>query len=239
MYDFSGKVALVTGGNRGLGHALCEAFAGEGATVCVVARESDAAREAAYELRRNYGVEAIGKTCDVRDAQRVETVVGEVLRRFGKIDLLVNNAAALGHLEEIADVDPAIWTATIDTNLNGSFYFARCCLRSMKKSGSGRIVFVSSSVGREIRAQWGAYCISKHAVEGLMQLIALECASSGVVTCSINPGGTATEMRRAAFPDEDPSKLPTAAAVAGSFLKILRQKDCELNGRAFNARNFA
>jgi NAD(P)-dependent dehydrogenase (short-subunit alcohol dehydrogenase family) len=238
MYDFAGKVVLVTGANRGIGKALVKAFASHGSKICVVARTSESARNVALELRREFGTDAIGSECDVRNYRRVQNVIDDTIRRLGGLDIMVNNAGELGQIADLAKTDPNSWHSVIDTNLNGSFYFAHAVLPPMRRQKSGRIVFVSSSVGREARPNWGAYSVSKWAVEGLMKLIAAENPDTGVATCSVNPGGTATEMRRQAFPQEDPTTLPTAENVAAAFLNILRQENAQINGRAFDARKF-
>lgn len=238
MYDFSDKAAFITGATRGIGAALAREFACQGAKICVVGRDGDLAHKLALEVRREFGVDAFGRACDVRDATRVDAIADEAVRRFGGIDICVNNAAALGQLTPVRECEPHSWSTVIDTNLNGSFYVSRACIRRTPPGKTARLIFISSSVGREVRLNWGAYAVSKWAIEGLMKLIAAERASSSVVAFSVNPGGTATRMRREAFPDEDQSKLPDPARIAAAFVKIMRQNDDALNGRAFNARDY-
>jgi len=238
MYSFSEKVVLITGASRGIGAALAKAIASEGANLCLLARDSDALRNLAYDLRRLYAVEVMARACDIRDASRVEHFVNDSVQRFGRLDVVINNAAVLGLMAPIHEYTPEQWNSTIATNLHGAFYVSHYALRKMKgQSEGGRIVFVSSSVGRSVRAGWGAYAVSKYAVEALMELIALEHDQTGVISCSINPGGASTAMRRLAYPQEDPSTLPTPEQVAQAFLKILRLPDKALNGRHFNARD--
>ncbi len=238
MYSFRDKVVLLTGASRGIGAALAAALASEGANLCLVARDAEAVKNVAYEARRLYAVDVMSRGCDIRDATRVQHLVDECVKRFGRIDLVINNAAVLGIMAPIHEYTPEQWNSTIATNLHGAFYVSHYALRHMKgQPGGGRIVFVSSSVGRTIRAGWGAYAVSKYALEALMQLIAAESEQTGIISCSINPGGASTLMRRLAYPDEDPSTLPTPEQVAAGFLKILRLPDKALNGRAFNARD--
>jgi NAD(P)-dependent dehydrogenase (short-subunit alcohol dehydrogenase family) len=137
----------------------------------------------------------------------------------------------------VHEYSPDQWPSTFATNLHGAFHVARYVIPKMTENGGGRIVFVGSSVGRSMRAGWGAYAVSKWALEGMMQLIALESEQTKVTSCSINPGGAATMMRRAAYPQEDQGQLPSPDQVAQAFLKILRLPDKALNGRAFNARD--
>lgn len=238
MYDFGGKGIIVTGASRGLGAALAHAFAAEGANVALLARGAEAARAKAMELKKALGVDAVGRECDIRDWRRVEAVLHEIAERFGRLDLVVNNAGVLGAMATIPDYPMDMWEPTIATNLSGAFYVSRVAAAHMRQHGGGRIVFVGSSVGHTPRETWGAYAVSKYGVEGLMRLMAAETPTTHVTVCSVNPGGTATEMRRRAYPAEDQSLLPSPAKVAAAFLRILRLDDRELNGRSFNARDF-
>lgn len=240
MYSFSEKVVLITGASRGIGAALAKAMAAEGANLCLVAREADNLRNIAYDVRRHYANDVMPRACDIRDAHRVEQLIKDCVQRFGRLDMIINNAAVLGLMAPIHEYSPEQWNSTIATNLHGAFYVSHYALRHMKQQNpaGGRIVFVSSSVGRTLRAGWGAYAVSKYAVEALMQLIALEGEQTGVIACSINPGGAATAMRRLAYPNEDPSTLPTPEQVAQGFLNILRLPDKALNGRGFNVRDY-
>lgn len=237
MYDLSGRTVVISGASRGIGRALARACAGEGANLALLARTGDPVHALAMDLKKTFGIDAIGRACDIRDAGRVEAVIQEAGARFGHLDLVVCNAGILGAMTTVAESDPQVWANTIDVNLNGAFYLARCALRQMKRRGGGRLLFVTSSVGRRVRPNWGAYCISKVAVEGLARLIAAECPDGMAAFC-VNPGGTATDMRRAAFPSEDPATLPTTDEVAAAFLRILRKNDPELNGETFDARDF-
>lgn len=238
MYDFRDKVTLITGAARGIGAALARALAAEGAKVCLLARDGEAAHQVAFSIRKDFGSETLVKACDIRDSHRVQQAITDVYTHFGKLDLVVNNAGILGQLSPISEADPSVWASVIDTNLNGSFYVAHFAAARMRRQSGGRIVFLSSSVGSTVRNGWGAYCVSKCAVEGLSRLIAAEAGETKVVSCTVNPGGTATAMRHAAFPKEDPARLPTPEAVAVAFLKILREPDDTLNGRSFNAREY-
>ena len=239
MYSFREKTVLITGASRGIGAALAHAIAGEGANLCLVARDADAVRTISYELRRKYNTEVMGRACDIRDFSRVDAFVRDAVQRFSRIDVVINNAAVLGVMAPIHEYPVEQWNSTLGTNLHGAFYVSHSCLRAMKgQAGGGRIVFVSSSVAKHLRAGWGAYAVSKCAVEALMELISLESEQTGVIACSINPGGAATAMRRLAYPQEDQSQLPTPEKVAEAFLKILRLPDKALNGRALNARDY-
>ena len=239
MYDLSGRSVVITGASRGIGRALAHALADEGANTALLARSGDEVHSLALNLKKKFGVDTIGRACDVTDAGRVAAVIDETSSRFGGLDLVICNAGILGAKTTLTEYDPQAWAHAMDVNLNGCFYPAHFALKRMKIRGKGgRILFVSSSVGRNVRAGWGAYSISKFAVEGLSQLLALEGAPLGITSFCVNPGGTATAMRAAAFPQEDPTTLPTPNAVALAFLRILRKNDKELNGQTFDAADY-
>lgn len=238
MYDFSGKIALVTGASQGIGAALAMQLAAEGCQLSLLSRDDQAVHKVALGAKKDFAVDAIARACDIRDSHRVGAVIDETVRRFGRLDLVINNAATLGDMAPLSDYDPEKWRYTMDVNLNGAFYVSHFALAAMRKNAGGRMVLVSSSVGHTPRPSWGAYSISKYGVEGLVKLIAAESEESHVLCCSINPGGTATEMRRSAFPSEDQSSLPSPEQIAKAFVKIIRQQDKQFNGRAFNARDF-
>jgi NAD(P)-dependent dehydrogenase (short-subunit alcohol dehydrogenase family) len=231
-------VVLVTGASRGIGAALASALAAERANLALISREGEAARRIAVELKRECGIEAVGRACDIRNARQVEAVIADIVKRLGRLDVAINNAGVLGALAPIAEYDPAVWRSTIETNVNGTFHVTRFVSEWMARKGGGRIVFVSSSVGREARAGWGAYAVSKHAIEWIMRIVADEASQSKVLACSINPGATATDMRRQAFPDEDQTKLPSPDQMARAFLRIMRKPDAQFNGHVFNAQDF-
>ncbi|MBX7246028.1 MAG: SDR family oxidoreductase [Candidatus Sumerlaeaceae bacterium] len=238
MYDFKDKVVLITGATRGLGEALARTLAEEGAKLELVARDAEAARATALEIRREFGGEVFSRVCDITDPQKVQSVVEEAFRRYGRLDLVINNAAILGKMALVPDYTPEAWAGVINANLNGAYYVAHHAARKMRTAGGGRIVFVTSSVARNFRPRWGAYSVSKAGGEALVRLMAEETAETQVVACAINPGAMATGMRQEAFPEEDQSTLPSPTTVAQAFLKILRQADKQLNGRTINARDF-
>lgn len=239
MYELDGKVAVVTGASRGVGAALARRLVQAGVRVALVARSGEPLHALAEQLRQEAPGGALPCTADIRDPGQARMVIERAVNMLGGLDLVINNAGALGQLAPLAEVKTDVWADVIQTNLNGAFFVSRNALDVMRGAGGGgRIVFVSSSVGRAVRPQWGAYAVSKYACEGLMQLLAMEEAEHGIAAFSVNPGGTATRMRRSAFPDEDPSTLPSTDRVAQAFLTILQLDDTEVNGRAFDVRNY-
>ena len=209
MGQLSDKVALVTGGGSGIGLAIADAFAADGATVIIVGRRENALQAAAARIREQGG-EVLALRCDVADETEVDRMFGEVADRFGALDLLVNNAGtlALGGIDEIVVAD---WDRVIATNLRGAFLCSRHALRMMKLRRAGRIINIGSISARRVRANNAAYSASKFALEGLTHCLALEGRPHGISCCIIHPGNTRSEITDS--PDF-PEPLMEAAEVA-------------------------
>jgi NAD(P)-dependent dehydrogenase (short-subunit alcohol dehydrogenase family) len=206
----SGKVALITGGSRGIGKAVAAAYAREGAGVFICAR-SDADLNRAVADIRTIGRAVHGCVGNVGDVAQAKAIVGAVREQFGKLDVLVNNASFLGPRVPIAEYPVSAWEDVVRINLTGSFLMTQEALKVMIPQRVGSIINVSSGVGRVGKARWGAYAASKFGVEGLTQVLADEVREFGIRANSVNPGPTRTEMRALAYPD--------SAAVTGQSLE--------------------
>ncbi len=232
-----GKAALITGASRGIGFGIAKAFAREGASVFLSARGEDALREAARELEAAgaYVGYLSGDVSNPRDAERL---VASALERFPNLEILVNNASILGKRAAIAELDVGTWDEVIRVNTSSLFYVTRPLISHLVSRGRGSIVNVSSSVGRKGKPLWGAYAVSKFGLEGFTQVLAAELETSGVRVNSVNPGATRTNMRAAAYPEEDPRSLPTPEEVAEIFVHLASDESRSVTGQTFEARDY-
>ena len=192
-FRLDGKVALVTGGSRGLGRAIVEALAEAGAQVALTARSDVSAREIAAGVHATYGREALGLGVDVTKRDEVEAMVGRVVETFGRLDILVNNAGIniRGPIEELSEED---WDAVVDTNLKGPWLCCREVARQMKTQKWGRVINVSSMLGEVSMPGRTPYCSSKGGVTLLTKTLALEWAKDGINVNALCPGQFATEI---------------------------------------------
>jgi NAD(P)-dependent dehydrogenase (short-subunit alcohol dehydrogenase family) len=230
-----GKVCLVTGGGSGIGAAIARAFAREGAEVVICGRRA-AALEAVRDQIISTGRCVFAVPADLTRTEDVDRLGDRVRERFGALHVLVNNAGILGPHAPIADYPDNEWDAVLAANLTAVFRLTKVALPLMRSGGS--IINVSSSVGRVGRAGWGAYSVSKFGVEGLSQVLAEELRERGIRVNTVNPGGTRTAMRAAAYPDEDPTTLPSPDDVAPIFAYLASDRSAGVTGRAFNAREW-
>jgi 3-oxoacyl-[acyl-carrier protein] reductase len=189
-----GQVAIVSGAGRGIGAAAATLLAQAGAAVLLTARGEEEIEAVASAIRAN-DFRALAVPGDVSDVEALEAVVQRALDEFGRVDILVNNAAVIWPLEPIVDVDPEEWAYTILTNLVGPLNLIRYVLPFMLDQGYGRIVNVSSSAAQKPIAGASAYCASKAGLDMLTRTLALEVARSPITVNSFDPGMVDTDMQ--------------------------------------------
>ncbi|MDP8951003.1 MAG: SDR family oxidoreductase [Actinomycetota bacterium] len=230
-----GKVVMITGASQGLGRALTLAFAQEGANLVINSRSADSLDPVAEEAEAA-GVEVLAVPGDVARTTHVEILVDAAVERFGRIDVLVNNAGLLGPRVPIAEYPEDEWREVLEANLTGPFLLARAVVPHMPEGGS--IINVTSGVSIEGRPRWGAYSVSKFGVEGLTQILAAELEERGIRVNSVDPGGMRTEMRAAAYPDEDPMTKITPEENTDVFLYLASDASKGVTGERFKAQEF-
>jgi 3-oxoacyl-[acyl-carrier protein] reductase len=224
MGVLDGKVAVVTGGNRGIGRGIAEALSRDGARVMLTARSAATAEQAAREI----GGEAIGVACDVRSYELVTRLFAEVERRAGGVDILVNNAG-IGIFGSVAELDPEDWRATIETNLNGVFYCCHEAIPQMKRRGGGYIFNISSLAGKNPMMNAAAYNASKFGLNGFSEALMMEVRYDNIRVSYLMPGSVATEFGRGTA--EKSSWALTPEDVAGVVLDLLHSPERALYSR--------
>ncbi|MCI0377686.1 MAG: SDR family oxidoreductase [Gemmataceae bacterium] len=212
MPQLIGKVALITGGNKGIGKAVALGLAAEGASVALVARnEKDLERTRADCVARCFNVLTV--TADVTDERQVQTAFAKTIERFGRLDILVNNAGAFdgGPLDELS---LEAWEKVLAVNLTGPFLCTREAFRIMKKQGGGRIINIGSISAQRVRPHSAPYSASKHGLWGLTQVTALEGRPFGISCGCLHPGNTMVERRQGSDKTEDQEPMMTAEELA-------------------------
>jgi 3-oxoacyl-[acyl-carrier protein] reductase len=194
MTDLAGKVAIVTGGSRGIGAATAFVLAKAGAAVTLVARDRRRVLQLADEIVANGG-RALALACDVADYGSVRATVAEAERRLEGIYILVNNAGVIEPIGGLAQSDPAVWRRSIEVNLVGAYHTARATLPRMLEAGQGTVINISSRAAHRPLDGWSAYCSGKAGLAMLTEAIALECADARVRVFGLAPGVVDTDMQ--------------------------------------------
>ena len=215
----SGKIALVTGASRGLGHATARHLAREGAHVVAIARTQGGLEELDDAIRSE-GDSATLVPMDIRDSEAIDRLGASIFERWKKLDILIGNAGTLGKLTPLAHLEVKTWDDAMGINLTANFRLIRSMDSLLRAANHGRVVFVTSGMAQKCWAYWGAYSVGKAALEALVKTYAAEVATSNVRVNCFSPGPTRTNMRAKAMPGEDPKTLPTADDVAAQILPM-------------------
>jgi NAD(P)-dependent dehydrogenase (short-subunit alcohol dehydrogenase family) len=230
----AGKIALVTGASRGIGAAVAEAYAREGAHLVLAARTVGGLEEVDDEIRAAGGEAATLVPLDLRDFIKIDELAAAIYQRLGKLDILVGNAAEFGTFSPLGHIDPKLWGEIIDLNLTGNWRLIRAMDPLLRAAEHGRAIFVTSGIARAPRAYWGPYAVSKAGLEALVKTYAAEIEKTRVRANLIGPGVIRTRLRARVFPGEDPMTLPPPESVVEAFVQ-LALPDCERNGEVVNA----
>jgi NAD(P)-dependent dehydrogenase (short-subunit alcohol dehydrogenase family) len=229
----AGKIALITGASRGIGAAVAEAYAREGAHLVLAARTVGGLEELDDKIR------AVGGTAtlvplDLRDFIKIDELAAAIYQRFQKLDILVGNAAEFGTFSPLGHIDPKLWGEIIDLNLTANWRLIRAMDLLLRAAPHGRAIFVTSGIARNPRAYWGPYAVSKAGLEVLVRTYAAESEKTNVRANLIGPGVVRTRLRARVFPGENPMDLPPPESVAEAFVELALDS-CERNGEVVNA----
>lgn len=213
------RIALITGASRGIGRAVAETFAREGAHVLLLARNCKAL-ERVDDAIRTGGGKATLIPLELSDGKSIDALGPTLYERFGKLDVLVGNAAILGRLSPLTHIPSEHWERSFAVNVTANWRLIRTLDPLLRRSEAGRVIFVTPGVARSARAYWAPYSITKSALEALAKTYANETSDSAVKVNLIDPGATATRMRAEAYPGEDQATLPTPETVAEAFVPL-------------------
>lgn len=235
----AGRIALVTGASRGIGAAVAKRFAAEGAQLVLTARTVGGLEETDDAVRQasGQGAEGQGATLvplDLRELDKIDQLGTSLYERFGRLDILVGNAGALGTLSPLGHIAPETWSEVLEVNLTANWRLIRGLDPLLHRSEAGRAIFVTSGVASGVFPYWGAYAASKAALEMLVRVYAGELEKSPVRANLLDPGVVRTVMRAEAFPGEDPETLRPPEAVTDAFV-ALAAADCTRNGELVRA----
>ncbi|WP_207063736.1 YciK family oxidoreductase [Motiliproteus sp. SC1-56] len=233
------RIILVTGAGAGIGRAAAKAFAAKGATVILAGRTVAKLEEVYDEIEEDGGPQPaiFPLNMEGASAHDYENLAATLEKEFGRLDGLLNNAGILGVRTPIESYDPSIWDQVIQVNLNAQFYLTQAMIPLLRQAEEASIVFTSSGVGRTGKAYWGAYAVSKFAIEGLTQVLADELENtSNIRVNAINPGATRTNMRANAYPAEDPNRLATVEAIMPAYLYLMGPDGRGTHGQSIDAQ---
>lgn len=232
------RIILVTGASDGIGLEAALTYARYGAKTILLGRNEEKLRNVAQRIEQLGGKTARWYTLDLATCtpEQCQQLAAQIDAAVPRLDGVLHNAGMLGDICPMDEQKPEVWEQVMQINVNATFYLTQALLPLLLKSEAGSLVFTSSSVGRQGRAGWGAYAVSKFATEGMMQVLAEEYQSKHLRVNCINPGGTRTKMRASAFPSEDPQKLKTPADIMPLYLWLMGDDSRRKTGMSFDAQ---
>ena len=233
------RVILVTGAGDGIGRAVSLACAAHGATVILLGRTVHKLESVYDDIVTAGGPKPAIYPMDLEGAvpEDHRQLAQRVDAELGRLDGLLHNAGLLGTLTPLEHYDTLEWLRVMQVNVNAPFLLSQACLPLLKRAPDASLLFTSSGVGRRGRAYWGAYSVSKFAVEGMMQVLADELDENARVRVnSINPGQVRTRMRAAAYPAENPDDLPTPQDIVHAYLYLLGPDSHGVHGKTLDAQ---
>jgi NAD(P)-dependent dehydrogenase (short-subunit alcohol dehydrogenase family) len=238
--ELQGRIILVTGAGQGIGRAVALRCAQHGATVLLLGRTLRHLEAVHARITTRHGAErAAIVQFDLENALAgdYDALFAAVQERYQRLDGLLHNAGMLGQLAPIEHYDVPLWCRVMQVNVTAAFVLTQILLPLLKRSADGSIVFTASGVGRRGRAYWGAYAVSKFALEGLNEVLAAELSGiTSIRVNSLNPGATRTRMRRQAYPAEDTAALAAPEDIARAYVALLGPVSRGISGGRFDAQ---
>ncbi|MES2534778.1 MAG: SDR family NAD(P)-dependent oxidoreductase [Pseudomonadota bacterium] len=234
--QLEGRIALITGANRGIGLAIAEEYAREGA-ICLLAGRNMKALEALVSRLRAAGAKAEAISIDMENDDSIRAGIATIASRFPRLDTFVANAASLGARLPVTSYPLDVWKQTFQINVHANLLMLQGLDPLLKKSDAGRVIFLSAQVATVAKAGTGSYAVSKAALEALARVYMIEGSGSAIRVNTVSPMATRTEMRARAAPTEDPMTLKTPAQIAPLFVE-LALPSCERQGEWINADNW-
>jgi NAD(P)-dependent dehydrogenase (short-subunit alcohol dehydrogenase family) len=237
--ELAGRVVAITGAGSGIGRAVALACAQHQASVVLIGRNKANLEAVHAQIAAARWPEASIALLDLEKAvaRDYDALADALLTRYGRLDGLLHNAGLLGTLSPIEHYDVPIWCRVLHVNLTAAFALTQVLLPALKKSADASVIFTASSVGRRGRAYWGAYAVSKFALEGLSQVLSDELEGlSHVRVNTLNPGRARTAMRRQAYPAEDIDSVPLPETLTAAYIALLGPASRGVSGSAFDAQ---
>lgn len=234
------RVILVTGAGSGIGRTAALTYAAHGATIILLGRTLSKLEEVYDEIESaGYPKPAIVPlNLEGAAVKEYEELAMTLEENFGKLDGLLHNAGILGARSPVELYDPETWNKVMHVNATAPFLLTRALIPLLRKSGDASVIFTSSGVGRKAKAYWGAYAVSKFALEGLSQLLSeeLDDERHNIRVNSLNPGATRTNMRAHAYPAENPANNPAPEDIMPSYLYLMGKDSAGVNGQQLDAQ---
>ena len=232
----AGRIALITGASRGIGAAIALRFAGEGAHLVLAARTVGGLEEVDDQIRAAGGSATL-VPFDLREFGKIDELAAALYERYGRLDILVGNAAEFGVFSPAGHIDPKLWAEIIDLNLTANWRLIRAMDPLLRAAPAGRAIFVTSRLARDALPYYGPYAVAKAGLETLVRIYAGEIARTSdfsLIRVSrqgdlVDPGIVRTRLRAQIFPGEDPARLPAPDSIADAFLQ-LALPECARNG---------
>ena len=224
----AGKIALITGASRGIGAAVAERLAHEGAHLVLAGRTVGGLEETDDRVRAAGGSATL-VPFDLRDFIKIDELAAALYERYGRLDILIGNAAEFGTFSPLGHIDPALWGEVVELNLTANWRLIRAMDPLLRAAEHGRALFVTSAIAREALPYYGPYAVSKAGLETMVRIYAGEVARTRVRANLIDPGPLRTRLRARIFPGEDAARLAPPESIADAFLELVLP-ECARNG---------